>query len=166
MKGLSLSLNHHRTTQRQISQTYPIKLASKLRCAAVAAVFSAGLALSACKSMPPTPQAWRFSGHELVERKCGSCHAVDMADISPNADAPPLRDLFRRYPIDGLEEAFARGIEVGHYDMPRFKLEPAERGEILSYLKSLDPCAKPSSDEAEMRRCFAPMIETPASVPR
>ncbi len=135
----------------------PIELPSKLRYVAIAAVVSAGLALSACRSVPPGPQTWKFSGHELVERKCGSCHAVDMADISPNVDARPLRDVLRRYPIDGLEDAFARGLEIGHYDMPRFTLVPAERGEILAYLKRLDACAKPSSDEAVMRRCFSPM---------
>jgi len=126
-------------------------------------LFAAGLALSACKSVPPPPQTWKYSGHELVERKCGGCHAVDMSDIGPNPDSPPLRDLFKRYPIDGLDEAFTKGLSVGHYDMPRFTVAPEERAEILSYLKSLNPCAKPSSDDIAMRRCFAPLPDAPAS---
>lgn len=119
------------------------------------------MTLTACKSVPPPPQAWKFTGHELVQRKCGGCHAVDLEHVSANTDAPPLRDLFRRYPIEGLDEAFARGLVVGHYDMPQFKLLPEERAQILAYLRSLDPCARPSSDETAMRRCFEPMPAKP-----
>ena len=119
------------------------------------------LGLSACTSMPPPPQSWRFAGYEVVQRKCGGCHAVDMEHLSINSDAPPLRDLYRRYPIDGLEEAFARGLKVGHYDMPRFKLEAEERAEVLTYLRLLDPCFRPSIDAEAMRHCIDTMPAAP-----
>lgn len=131
---------------------------------AIAAVLAA-LALAGCKSVPPPPQTWKHPGHELVQRKCGGCHAVDMEHYSINSDAPPLRDLFRRYPIVGLDEAFARGLVVGHYDMPRFTLPPDERAQILDYLKSLDPCMQPSPDGAIMQHCFAPTPQDPAKRP-
>jgi mono/diheme cytochrome c family protein len=115
------------------------------------------VALSGCKSVPPPPQTWKFTGFALVERKCGGCHAVDMEHLSINSDAPPLRELYRRHPIDGLEEAFARGLKIGHYDMPRFKLEDDERAEVLSYLRLLDPCFRPSIDAEAMRHCIDTM---------
>jgi len=80
-----------------------------------------------------------------------------MTDSSGHPDAPPLRDMFKRYPVDALADALRKGIEVGHQDMPRFTLEPDETSAIISYLDSLNPCAKPSSDDAAMERCFAPM---------
>ncbi len=132
------------------------------RSLAIASVLAA-LALGACKSVPPPPQTWKYAGHDLVQRKCGGCHAVDLEHHSINSDAPPLRDLYKRYPIDGLDEAFARGLAVGHYDMPRFKLEPEERDQILSYLRSLDPCFRPSLDAEAMRHCIDTMPVAPAS---
>jgi mono/diheme cytochrome c family protein len=80
-----------------------------------------------------------------------------MTGASRNALAPPLRDLFKRYPIYALDEAFARGLEVGHRGMPRFTFSSEERAAILSYIESLNPCARPSSDDAAMARCFEPM---------
>ncbi|ARR53327.1 hypothetical protein HY78_07670 [Rhizorhabdus wittichii DC-6] len=80
-----------------------------------------------------------------------------MEGESPHPDAPPLRDLFKRYPIYALRGAFLEGLEVGHRDMPRFILEADETSAIISYLESLNPCAHPSSDDAAMERCFGPM---------
>jgi mono/diheme cytochrome c family protein len=115
------------------------------------------LTLAACASAPPPPPARSPSGRELVERRCQQCHAIDLADVSRNPAAPPLRDLFRRYPIDSLDSAFRNGLEVGHRDMPRFQLQPDEISALLDYLRNLDPCASPSADQAAMRRCFRPM---------
>jgi mono/diheme cytochrome c family protein len=121
----------------------------------ITAVLVAGLA-TACTSRPrmsdPPPSA-----RELTERRCGSCHAIDLTGASPHPDAPPLRDMFKRYPIYALDEAFQKGIEVSHRDMPRFTLSREEAVAIRSYLDSLNPCASPSSDDASMERCFGPM---------
>jgi mono/diheme cytochrome c family protein len=116
----------------------------------------AGIALPACSPRPAMPLPIP-SGREIAERKCASCHAIGDNDSSPNPIAPPLRSLYRRYPVDGLREAFASGMEVGHRDMPRFTLAPAEIDQLVNYLRSLNPCGKPSSDKAAMRACFAPM---------
>lgn len=116
-----------------------------------------GLAVSACVSPLANTKPELRSGRELVELRCSGCHAVELTDVSRNAAAPPLRDMFKRYPLYALESAFRQGLEVGHRDMPKFSLPPDEVAAILSYLESLDPCAKPSADEAEMARCFAPL---------
>jgi hypothetical protein len=51
--------------------------------------------------------------------------------------APLFRTLSQRYEIDGLAEALAEGISVGHPDMPEFTFEAEDAGAILAYLKSI-----------------------------
>lgn len=99
------------------------------------------------------------AGRQVAQDKCAACHAIGEEDASPNPKAPPLRSLHVRYPIDGLRQAFMEGLEVGHINMPKFVLKPQEVTDLLVYLRSLDPCGRPSSDKAAMARCFAPMKE-------
>jgi cytochrome c len=121
-------------------------------------LFAAGLALSACTAdriaSAPVP-----SGRQLAEQRCAGCHAIGEEDSSRNPRAPALRIIYRRYPVDGLREAFAKGLEVGHRDMPHFTLRPAEIDSLVDYLRSLNPCGRPSSDTAAMEKCFAPMAQ-------
>ena len=77
-------------------------------------------------------------GKTLVELNCARCHAVDRTSESDHSDAPPLRTLSQRYPIDTLEEAFAEGISTGHPDMPEFVATPDQIGAILDYINSLN----------------------------
>jgi mono/diheme cytochrome c family protein len=105
----------------------------------------------------PASTAPTSAGRQVAEQKCAGCHAIGEKDSSPNPKAPPLRELNTRYPIDALREAFLQGLEVGHRDMPTFTLAPQEVTDIVSYLRSLDPCGRPSSDKAAMAKCFAPM---------
>ena len=120
----------------------------------------AGLGLSVWAPRPGAT-APVLSGRQIAEQKCARCHAIGETDSSPNPRAPALRDLDRRYPVDGLRDAFAEGLEVGHRNMPQFTLPPAEIDNIVGYLRSLNPCLRPSSDKAAMTRCFAP-IEQPS----
>ena len=76
-------------------------------------------------------------GDTLLARECGRCHATGRAGNSPLKDAPALRTLAKRYPIDSLEEALGEGIMTGHPEMPEFKFEPDDVGAIIGYLKSI-----------------------------
>jgi len=96
-------------------------------------------------------------GQELAVQECSGCHAIRDEGVSPNPAAPPLRDLGTRYPIDALRESFIKGLAIGHPGMPSFMLDQDDVTDLLAYLRSLDPCGKPSSDEAAMAKCFAPM---------
>ena len=129
---------------------------------ALSPIILAGLALSACspQTLATTP-APRLSGQQLAATKCAGCHAIGETGLSPDPRAPVLRKLYRRYPVDGLREAFARGMEVGHRGMPRFTLAPTDIDRLVDYLRSLNPCGKPSSDAAAMKECFAPMERQP-----
>ena len=76
-------------------------------------------------------------GEALLTRNCARCHATGTAGSSPHPEAPPFRTLSRRYPVEGLAEALAEGLFVGHPDMPQFTFEPQDVGAIISYLKSI-----------------------------
>jgi hypothetical protein len=58
---------------------------------------------------------------------------------SPLNIAPPFHTLHLRYPVEHLEEALAEGITTGHPTMPEFKLDPGQIGDVIAYLKSLEP---------------------------
>jgi mono/diheme cytochrome c family protein len=76
-------------------------------------------------------------GEELLQRDCASCHAIGPTGDSPRAGAPAFRTLGQRYPIESLEEALAEGILSGHPDMPEFKFDADDVGDIIAYLKSI-----------------------------
>jgi mono/diheme cytochrome c family protein len=76
-------------------------------------------------------------GESLLKRDCASCHAVGRTGDSPHKFAPPFRTLGQRYPIESLEEALGEGIMSGHPDMPEFKFDADDVGDIIAYLKSI-----------------------------
>jgi cytochrome c len=76
-------------------------------------------------------------GEALLRANCARCHAISRTGSSPHPAAPPFRTLSRNYPIEGLAEALAEGLSVGHPDMPEFVFEPHEIEAILTYLKSI-----------------------------
>lgn len=80
-------------------------------------------------------------GQALVEARCSGCHAVGATGDSPYPAAPPLRALHMKYDVEGLAEAFAEGILVGHrgqQQMPEFVLAPEEIDDLIAYLKSFE----------------------------
>jgi cytochrome c len=76
-------------------------------------------------------------GEALLVRHCGSCHAVGSTGASPSHDAPALRTLGKRYPVESLEEALGEGMMSGHPDMPEFKFDAGQVGAIIAYMKSI-----------------------------
>jgi mono/diheme cytochrome c family protein len=93
------------------------------------------LAATACT---PAPDPQVAAGQRLAEQRCASCHAVGRTGASPRPNAPALRDLHRRYPVDQLAESLAEGIVTGHPDMPAFTFDRAEIEAFLAYLRSLE----------------------------
>lgn len=80
-----------------------------------------------------------------------NARAVTQQDLMASAQTQTRRH------VDALRESFLKGLQVGHRNMPLFKLTPEEINEIVGYLEDLNPCAKPSSDQAAMAACFSPM---------
>jgi mono/diheme cytochrome c family protein len=76
-------------------------------------------------------------GEELLRTECARCHAIGRTGASPNPEAPAFRQLSHKYAIEGLAEALAEGISVGHAEMPEFVFDPDEVAAIIAYLKSI-----------------------------
>lgn len=76
-------------------------------------------------------------GEALLTKNCARCHAIGSGGESPHDNAPPLRQIATRYPLDNLAEALAEGIVSGHADMPEFVFDPGEIDAILAYLEDL-----------------------------
>ena len=76
-------------------------------------------------------------GRRIAETNCSRCHAVGSTGESHHPEAPPFRDLSKRYPIDALEEAFAEGIVVAHSDMPEFRPTDEQGRALLAYMAAI-----------------------------
>ena len=76
-------------------------------------------------------------GFDLLRANCARCHAIDADSTSPNAKAPPFRDVVKKYDPDALEEALAEGIVTGHNNMPEFAFDPDDVTAIIAYLDTL-----------------------------
>jgi cytochrome c len=77
-------------------------------------------------------------GLTLAQANCARCHSIDKVTASPLKLAPPFRELHNRYPVESLEEALGEGIVTGHPNMPEFRLDPGQVGDLISYLKWLE----------------------------
>lgn len=77
-------------------------------------------------------------GAALVRSRCVACHAVGLVGDSPSVQAPPFRELGRRYPVSSLQEAFAEGLVTAHPEMPEFTFEPQQVRDLIAYLESLE----------------------------
>jgi mono/diheme cytochrome c family protein len=101
---------------------------------------SLGLMIALVALLPAAPALSANNmekGKAFVERHCARCHAVGLDDDSHMPEAPALRSLHTRYPIDSLTEAFAEGIVTGHPAMPQFELDMDTISDMLAYIKSL-----------------------------
>jgi cytochrome c len=104
------------------------------------AVLGAGLAASLLSPAPVSAATKAETrGKAFVTLHCSKCHATGRTGASPVKEAPPLRDLSKRYPLENLEEAFAEGVVVNHGSttMPSFRLEPQSISDMIAYLKSI-----------------------------
>lgn len=77
-------------------------------------------------------------GHAFAAAHCASCHAIGRVGESPLQAAPAFRTLHLRYPVENLAEALAEGIVTAHPAMPQFRLDVAQIGDLIAYLKSLE----------------------------
>lgn len=76
-------------------------------------------------------------GKTLVEANCSTCHAVGASGASPFKDAPPFREVVKRYPPEQLQESLAEGIVTGHEGMPEFSFAPDQVAGIIAWLNTL-----------------------------
>ena len=100
----------------------------------------AGMVLTTAMLAQPAsakPDQRIVDGHALATQRCGRCHSVEKAGLSPNPAAPPFRTLGRDYPVESLDEALAEGILVGHAGMPDDPWETTDINRFIVYLESI-----------------------------
>lgn len=84
-------------------------------------------------------------GKALLEQNCGRCHSLEATGASPLPQAPPLREVYLKYPIDQLEQGFAEGMGSKHRDMPQIQFSADQVAAILNYLGNVtgvDPATR------------------------
>ena len=114
---------------------------------AIVPLIAAFVAMAGPEAIAQDSNGIEQRGRALVEMHCSRCHAIDPTGASSHPEAPPLRTLGTRYPIDSLAEALAEGLVTGHPDMPEFVFDVRDVGAILAYLKSIqDPQASQPSN--------------------
>jgi cytochrome c len=95
------------------------------------------VALLACLASEVLAASHDSDGRALLATHCGRCHSIEGTGTSPLPQAPPLRDVYAKYPIDQLEEGFAEGMGSKHRDMPQIQFSPDQVTAILDYLGAL-----------------------------
>jgi cytochrome c len=78
-----------------------------------------------------------IDGKAILEKNCSGCHSIEAIGASPLKGAPPLREIYLRYPIEQLEYGFAEGMGSKHRDMPQTQFSTEEVSAILNYLGSI-----------------------------
>lgn len=115
-----------------------LAVATVATVAAVAAIAAVAFALSTpAFAGQKVDQMTVEAGGQLVAELCSGCHATRKAQSSPHGQAPSLRRISRNYPVEGLAEALAEGLMVGHPDMPVFEFEVEQIDQIIAYLNSI-----------------------------
>jgi mono/diheme cytochrome c family protein len=98
----------------------------------------AGLLLSACQHTGTPNEADLIEdGRVIAQSQCGGCHATGLTDASTRKDAPPLREISRRYQFPVLEQELIEGIKLGHPTMPHFQFSPRGTDALLAYIRHI-----------------------------
>ena len=110
--------------------TRPLRNRNALPCLVLLTI-GAGSALAA--DGPGTA----IEGKAILEKNCARCHSIEATGESPLKQAPPLREIYLKYPIEQLEEGFAEGMGSRHRDMPQIQFSTEQVAGILNYLGSI-----------------------------
>ncbi len=101
---------------------------------------AAPLLLAACAQAPaahpPAPHLVS-AGERIAQQKCGECHALGEARVSPLADAPTFAALRPRYSREAMAAVLSRRMTDLHPRMPRLRLEEDQEARFLDYWQSL-----------------------------
>ena len=76
-------------------------------------------------------------GKVVLQEKCARCHSIEAAGESPLKIAPPMREIYGRYPVRELHAELLEGKVTKHKEMPQVDFSPEEVDAILAYLYSL-----------------------------
>ncbi len=77
------------------------------------------------------------AGRQIAERECAQCHAIDRTTKSPNAAAPPLRNVLAVNDADSLAYRFIESMRVGHDEMPLFDFNVQAADALIAYIATI-----------------------------
>jgi len=97
------------------------------------------LTIASASNAQPDPKSLTGVGKRVAARYCGECHAVEPGALSRLSDAPPMPELYRRFPVERMGEALELGMMDNHPRMPNFIIDPDEREALTAYLSSFAP---------------------------
>ncbi|SUS03346.1 hypothetical protein DF3PB_10098 [uncultured Defluviicoccus sp.] len=76
-------------------------------------------------------------GRTYASLKCAGCHALDLNDLGPNWDAPPMKTLLPHLEFKILERDRSGDATLTHGQMPPLHLSMLEKEGLVAYLQSL-----------------------------
>jgi mono/diheme cytochrome c family protein len=117
----------------------PLRSIALARLAKTASAHIAGAVVMTVLLWSPAqaqdPSAQR--GVVIARTYCVGCHSIDKVSPSPLKEAPPFRDLHKKYPVENLQESLAEGIVTGHPSMPQFRFDTGQTADFIAFLNSL-----------------------------
>jgi hypothetical protein len=75
-----------------------------------------------------------MEGKAILVKHCARCPSIGPSVESPLRGAPPLREIYVRYPIEQLSEGLAEGMGSRHRKMPQIQFSADQVTAILNYL--------------------------------
>jgi mono/diheme cytochrome c family protein len=111
----------------------------------IAAVLGCLLTIGVGTRTLPKARAPR-STERLLQKTCPRCHSIEATGDNPLKGAPPLREVYLKYPIEMLRYDLAEGFGSKHRDMPQIQFSSEQADAILDYLGGL--VGKPPSQRA------------------
>jgi mono/diheme cytochrome c family protein len=106
-------------------------MSKRLICSAIA------LTLALCWPAIANADDRSAMGKTLLQKHCARCHAIEAAAESPLKAAPPMRDIYARYPTRELQEELSEGMVSKHKAMPQISFSDEDVAAILAYLYDL-----------------------------
>jgi mono/diheme cytochrome c family protein len=111
---------------------------------ATAALVTIGLGAAVAADGPEA----KIHGKRLLESNCARCHSIGATGESPLKQAPPLREIYRKYPVQKLQFEFAEGMGSRHRDMPQIQFSSEQVDGILTYLSEIAGQPPPGDEPA------------------
>jgi mono/diheme cytochrome c family protein len=112
----------------------------------IAAALFCLLASGAANAIAAEDASPEINGKAVLQKNCARCHSIEAAGDSPLKGAPPLREVYLKYPIEMLQFDLAEGFGSRHRDMPQIQFSEEQIDAILNYLGGL--VGKPPSARA------------------
>lgn len=77
------------------------------------------------------------AGRQIAEQECAQCHAIERTGRSPNAEAPPLRNVLAVNDAESLAYRFIEAMRVGHDEMPLFDFDVKAADALIAYIATI-----------------------------